>query len=85
MINLLTLLLTCLTILVSVSFNFLCTAHAAYLERLSIICRVSVALFSEICTKFDAVCLSDASQNLIRPDARLQIIERKNQHVYPVA
>jgi hypothetical protein len=37
-----------------------------------IIVRVSVAFFSEICTKFYAVPFSDRSQNRIRPDARLR-------------
>jgi hypothetical protein len=41
--------------------------------------------FSETCTKFDAYSLSDPSQNLIRPDARLQIKGRKNQHAHPAA
>jgi hypothetical protein len=35
--------------------------------------RVSVEFLSEICTKSDAVPLSDPSRNLIRPDTRLQI------------
>jgi hypothetical protein len=38
---------------------------------------------SEICTKFDAVPLSDPSQNCIRSDTWPQIKGRKNQHVHP--
>jgi hypothetical protein len=75
---LLTLLFTCLTFAVSLRSDFLCTAHA-YLNY----AMVSVVLFSEICTKLYAVPLSEASRNRIRPDTRLQIKGRKNQHVLP--
>jgi hypothetical protein len=39
--------------------------------------RVSVAISSEICTKFDAVPLSDPSRNRVRTDTRFQINGRK--------
>jgi hypothetical protein len=42
---------------------------------------VSIALFSsQICTKFDAVLLSDPSRNHIRPDTRLQLKGKDQAH-----
>jgi hypothetical protein len=50
-----------------------------------IIVRVSVALFSKICTKLDAVPLSVPSRNLIRPNTRLQIKGHKKSALHPAA
>jgi hypothetical protein len=41
--------------------------------------------FSKICTKSDAVPLSDPSWNCIKPDTRLQIKGHKNHHMHPAA
>jgi hypothetical protein len=73
--------------LFSVSFNLElpCTAHAFLSERLSNHCRGLRCTVSEICTKFDAVPLSEPSPNLIRPETRLQMKGRKNQHFEPAA
>jgi hypothetical protein len=49
-----------------VSLKFPCTAHAFFLKRLSNHCQGLRSTFSEICTKFDAVPLSDPSRNRIR-------------------
>jgi hypothetical protein len=46
---------------VSASLYFLCKAHAFFLERLSNHCQGHHCTFFEICTKFDAVPLSDPS------------------------
>jgi hypothetical protein len=65
----------------SMPFELLCTAHAFFPKHLS-----SQGLrpnFSEICTKVDAVLLSDPSRNRIWPDIRLNIKRRKNQHIPP--
>jgi hypothetical protein len=62
---------------VSVSFNFPCTAHAFFPERLSNHFQGLRRTFSEICAKCDAVPLSDPSRNHIRPDIRFQINGRK--------
>jgi hypothetical protein len=70
---------------VSVSLDFQCTAHAFFPECLSNQCQGLRRNFPEIFTKSDAVPLSDPSRNPIRPDTRLQIIGRKNQHGYPAA
>jgi hypothetical protein len=66
---------------VSVSLDFPCTTHAFFPNACLIIAGVSITV-SEICTKFDAVPLSDLSQNHIRPDTQLQIKGRKNQYGY---
>jgi hypothetical protein len=67
MIMLLTLLFTCLAFSVLVSLDFLCTAYAFFSERSSNHSRGLIRTFSEICTKFDDVPLSDLSRNHIRP------------------
>jgi hypothetical protein len=46
---------------------------------------VSIARFSQIFAKFDAVSLMDPFRNRIRPHKHLQINGRKNQQVYPAA
>jgi hypothetical protein len=48
---------------VSVSFNFPCTAHTFFLEHCLIVATVSFTQFRRICTKFDAVPLTDPSWN----------------------
>jgi hypothetical protein len=58
-------------------FKHRCTAHAFFPERLSNHCQGLRHTFSEICTKSDAIPLSDASQNHARPNTRLQIKGRK--------
>jgi hypothetical protein len=63
-------------------FGFPCTAHAFFPERLSNHRQGLRYTFSEICTKFCAVPLSDPSRNRIRPDTRLQLTEVKNQHFH---
>jgi hypothetical protein len=70
---------------VSVSLDFPCTAHAFFPERLSKHCQGIRRTFSEICTKFDAVPLSDPSRYHIRPDARLQIKGRNKSACHPAA
>jgi hypothetical protein len=80
---LLTLLFTCLVSSVSVSFDFPCTAHAFYSERLFNRFQGLCHTFSEICTKFDAVPLLDSSRSRIRPDGRPQINERKKSACPP--
>jgi hypothetical protein len=62
---------------VSVNLHFPCTAHAVFLERLSNQCMGLRRTFSEICTKCDAVPLSDSSRNRIRQGKQLQI--KKNE------
>jgi hypothetical protein len=69
---------TCLAFSVFISLDFLCTAYALFSERLSNHCQGLSHTFSKICTKFDAVFLSDLSQNYIRPDTRFQIKGHKN-------
>jgi hypothetical protein len=71
--------------LVSASSDFMCTADAFFPQRLSNHCQGIRGTFSEICTKFDGVPLSDPSRNRIRRGTRLQIKGRKNQHVHPAA
>jgi hypothetical protein len=65
---LLTLLFVCLAFLVLVSLG----AHAIFPERLSNHFQGFRRTFSEICTKFDAVPLSDTSRNRIRADTLLK-------------
>jgi hypothetical protein len=60
-------------------------AHSIIPERLFNHCKGLPFTFSETWTKFDAVPLSDPSRNRIRPDARLQIKGRKNNHTHPAA
>jgi hypothetical protein len=48
-------------------------AQVFFPERFSNHCEDLRCTFPEICTKFDAVPLSDSSRNHIRPDTRLQI------------
>jgi hypothetical protein len=55
---------------VSVSFDFLCTAHAFFPERLSNHCQGLRRTSSEICTKFGAIRLSDPSRNSTSPNIR---------------
>jgi hypothetical protein len=69
----------------SMPFKHLCTAHAFILERLSNHCQGLHRTTSEICSKFDAVCLSNPSRNRVRPDMKLQIKQCKNQHIHPAA
>jgi hypothetical protein len=57
---------------VSVSFDFLCTAHAFFPEFLS-----NHYIFSEICTEFIAFLFLNPSRNRIEPDIILQIKGRK--------
>jgi hypothetical protein len=45
------------------------------------LCQGLRHIFSEICTKFEAVPLSDPSRNRMRPDTRFQIKGRKYQHL----
>jgi hypothetical protein len=70
------------------------TLHLSLLFRSSSYARVLLVLSSpkaclisaRVCrTTLDAVSLSDPSQNRIRPDTRLQIKGRKNQHVHSAA
>jgi hypothetical protein len=71
---------------VSLTLDFPCMAHAFFPEHLSDHCQGIRRTFSEICTKFDAVPLPDASRNHIRLGTGLLIKEgQKNQHVHPVA
>jgi hypothetical protein len=67
---------------VSVSLGFHCTSHAFFPERLSNHCQGLRRTFSEVCTEFEAVPLSDPSRNRIRPDTRLQINGSNNQHIH---
>jgi hypothetical protein len=53
--------------------DFPCTARAFFPEPLSNQCQRLRSTFSEICSKFDAVPLSDLWRYRIRPDTRLQI------------
>jgi hypothetical protein len=62
---------------VSVSSDFPCTANAFFPGRLSNHCQRLRRTPYEICTKFDAVSLSDPSRNHISPDTRLEIKGRK--------
>jgi hypothetical protein len=62
---------------VSVSLDFLSTAHAFLPERLSDHFQSVRCAFSNIWITYDAVPLSDPSQNRIRTDTRLQIERRK--------
>jgi hypothetical protein len=55
------------------------------LECLSNQCQGLRCTFSEICTKFDAIPLSNPSRNRIRPNMRLQIKRRKQSHIHPAA
>jgi hypothetical protein len=73
------------TFSVLVSLNVPFMAHAFFPGRLSNHCHVLHRTFSEICTKFVAVPLSDPSRNRIRPDIWLQIKGHTNQHVHPAA
>jgi hypothetical protein len=68
---------------VSVSLDFPCAVHAFFPEHLSNHCQGFHQTFSEICTKFDTVPLSNPLRNLIKPDIRLHIKWRKNEHFYP--
>jgi hypothetical protein len=56
----------------STSFNFLCTAHTFFPERLPNHRQSIRRIFSDICTNFDAVPLSDPSRNHLKPETRLQ-------------
>jgi hypothetical protein len=77
---LLTLLFTCLAFSVSVSLDFPRTAHD-FFSGLSNHFHGLRRTFSEICKKFDALPLSDPSQNRVSPDTRLQIKgHRKSAH-----
>jgi hypothetical protein len=60
------------------SFKHPCRAHAFFTERLSNQRQSLRRTVSEICTKCDAVPLSDPSRNGVRPDTRLQIRGLKN-------
>jgi hypothetical protein len=73
------LLFTCLAFSVSVSFDFPCTAHALFPERLS------YHYHSLYHKKIIDLPLSDPSRNRIKPDTRLQMKGRKSQHVHPTA
>jgi hypothetical protein len=53
--------------LVSVSLGIPCMAHVFLPERLPNLCQGLHCTFSNTCTKFDAVPLSDLLQNHIRP------------------
>jgi hypothetical protein len=64
-----------------VSLNFPFPAHAFLSEHFSSHCQSPCRTFYEICTKLDAVPLSDPLRNCIRPDIRLQIKGRiKSAH-----
>jgi hypothetical protein len=68
--------LCCLSVslfLISVSLDFPCTAHAFFSERLSHHCQSLCCTFSEICTKCDAVPLSDPSQKWKKKKKKGQI------------
>jgi hypothetical protein len=69
----------------SASLDFPCKVHSSFPKRLSNHCQGLRHTFSEICTTFNAVPLSDPSRSLVRPDTQLQIKGRKNQHVHPAA
>jgi hypothetical protein len=58
----------------SMPFKLPCTAHAFFPERIS--------NFFEICTKCNAIPLSDPSRNCIRPDTPLQMKRLKNQQFH---
>jgi hypothetical protein len=64
----LVLLITCLVSFGLGEFELSITTYAFFLERLSNHCQGLLDTFSEMCTKFDAVPLSDPFQNHIRPD-----------------
>jgi hypothetical protein len=66
---------------VLVRLGFLCTAHAFFPECLYNHYQDLRRTFSKICTKFDAVPLSDPPWSHIRPVTWLQI-KGKNQHLY---
>jgi hypothetical protein len=66
---------------VSVSSNFPCKTHAFFSESLSNHCHDLHLTGFEICTKFDAVPLSDPSRNRIWPDTRLQTKGREIEHI----
>jgi hypothetical protein len=54
------------------------TSHVQLMaEHFSNHCQSLCRTFSEICTKFDAVPLSDPSRNIMRPDTWLQRKGRK--------
>jgi hypothetical protein len=64
-----TLLFTCLAFLSLGEFGtFRVRLMLSSLNACLIIARVSVIIFSEICTKFDAHSLLDPSRNHVRPD-----------------
>jgi hypothetical protein len=65
--------------------DFPCTDHAFFPERLPNHYQGLRRTFSKICTKFSAVHLLDPSRNRFRPDTRIQIKGRKNEHVHPAA
>jgi hypothetical protein len=67
---------------VSVSLGFQRPAHASSPNACLIIASVSITFLSEICTRFVAHSLWGPSRNRIRPDTRLQMKGRKNQHVH---
>jgi hypothetical protein len=62
---------------ISMSLDVPCTAHASLPERLFNHCQGLHRTFSETCTQFDAVRLSDPPWNRIRPNTRLKIKGRK--------
>jgi hypothetical protein len=70
---------------VSVSLNFSCTAYVFFPERLSNHCKGLRLNFFEICTECNAAHFSDPSRKSIRPDTKLHIKGRKNQHLHPAA
>jgi hypothetical protein len=61
---------------VSVSLDVQCTAHAFFPGCLCSHYQGLSRTFSEICTKFDAVPLSDPSRNFTRYDIKLPIKRR---------
>jgi hypothetical protein len=62
---------------VSVSFELSCTAYAFFPERLCNLVQGLRLTFSQICTQFDAVPLSERYRNRIRPVSPLEIKGRK--------
>jgi hypothetical protein len=64
---------------VSESLDYPCMAYAFFTEHLSNHCQGLRRTFSKICTKCDAIRLSDPSQNCVRPDIQLRVKGRSTQ------
>jgi hypothetical protein len=82
---LLTLFITCLAFSDSVNLDFPCMAHGFSPERLSNNCKGLRRTFSLICTKFDAVPLSNPCEiaSVLIHNSKLKDV--KNQHAHSAA